>query len=205
MSKVTFTSIFATDHTSAEDIQKLIEIGLPLMSDSGKVAWSKIEEATGINYSRGWLIVRRAYLEANLPNLIIDTVGLVSKATQAAIEADRLGEFSADRDVIADLATELRAMSLSWGEMAVRLGLPESKVRSCYKLKGGKKDLGLRIGKGGRHAYDDPTLYRANRKAEGAYIDPTMVRKPHEEELLNYVAPDAPVVKVSKPRAKKTA
>lgn len=198
------SSVFATASTSQAEVAALIEIGVPLMDAAGTVPWAKIEAATGIKYSRGWLIVRRAYLEANMPELLVDTQAFIQQAQAKAKEANKLSEFNPDRDVVSDLAAHLREAKCSWGEIAVRLGLPESKVRTAYKLKGGKKDLGLRIGKGGRFAYDDPTLYRANRKAEGAHIASDFTKKPQEVELLNY-QPEVPAT-TAKPKAtKKTA
>jgi hypothetical protein len=75
---------------------------------------------------------------------------------------------------------------LSWGELAVRFGLSETYIRSCFKLAGVEKDLGLRIGKGGRFLYNDPTLYLENRKAEGAQIPADLKGRPMLEQLLNF-------------------
>lgn len=195
MSNPTISSPFATAKADATAVAALIALAVPLMSGAGTIPWARVEAATGIGYSRGWLIVRRAYLELNAPELLVDVASMYEAARQRAIEAHTLSEFAPDRTILSPIVSELRDLRCSWGEIAVRVGLPESKVRSAFRLTGGKKDLGLRIGLGGRFAYDAPELYRANRKAEGAHIDAQMARKPKEQELLNYVPEEAPATK----------
>lgn len=216
--------MFATDHMTTEEAQELIKLALPLMSENGRVPWAKVEAATGIKYSRGWLIVRRAYLEKNHPNLLIDVKGAMDKALKQATDAGTEGEFNSrpldadgkpikdsltngERRVMSPIAHTLRDQELSWGEMAVRMGIPESKVRKLFRASGAKKDKGLRIGKGGRFAYEDPTLYLEHRKLEGAQIPVDLKGKPKPDQLLNFKKPEEQVaVKAArKPRAKKSA
>lgn len=198
---------FITIHTSDEDVQALIKVGLPLMGSDGRIKWAAVESITGIKYSRGWLILRHEWLAAMNPAALLNVTELVSTKFAEAVEQKRSGEFDGDRDIICPIVQKLRDQDeLSWGEIAVRCGIPESKVRACYKKTAGKKDLGLRIGKGGRFAYDEPRYYLDNMKHEGAYIPVEIKgRRPQLEELLNYKAPE-PVEQpkpVRKPRAKK--
>ena len=201
------TNPFITVHTSDDEVQQLIEVGLPLMGSDGRIKWAAVETLTGIKYSRGWLILRHEFLAANNPSAFVDVKAAVAAATARATEEKRLNEFNADRDVLSPIVVELREVKeLSWGEIAVRCSLPESKIRSAFKLAAGKKDRGLRIGKGGRFAFGDPTLYLENMKHEGAMIPGDLVGRPAREQCLNYVAPEAPAAKpVRKPRAKKVA
>lgn len=211
MPENTLTSIFATANTTSEEIASLLEIGLPLMADTGKVPWAKVEAATGIKYSRGWLILRRAYIEQYQPHLLVDVRSAVAAASAEAEAAGRLGDFVPDRMVLSPIVTRLHDELLcSWGEIMVRCGLAETKVRNAYKLTGGKKDRGLRIGKGGRFAYDDPTLYKDNMKVEGAHIDLDTKMRPKPEQCLNYhpkevVAPARRAATPRKPKAAKVA
>jgi hypothetical protein len=197
---------FITVHTSDADVEALINIGVPLMGSDGRIKWAAVENATGIKYSRGWLILRHEWLAIKNPSALLNVTKLVSEKFAEAVEQKRSGEFDGDRDIICPIVQELRdSKELSWGEIAVRCGIPESKVRACYKKTAGKKDKGLRIGKGGRFAYDEPRYYMDNMKHEGAYIPVEIKgRRPQLEELLNYRKPEpvAPV-KVRKPRAKK--
>lgn len=166
-----YTSPFATANTDAADVQALIQQGLEHMKPNGDIDWANLD--TPIGYSRGWLIVRRAYLEQN---------------HKAALVTLPKGDDDATAYKRHQIVVEMRdGQQLSWGEIAVRLGVPESRVRAMYRHNGIKKDLGLRIGKGGRYAYDDPTLYRDNRKREGAHIPLEKKGRPRVEELLNFV------------------
>ena len=192
------TIMFATEHMTQAEAEALIKLALPLMDESGRIPWAKVEAATGIGYSRGWLIVRRASLQKNPPNLLVDAKGLMAKALEQATTAGKVGEFTAheggqqknvtagERRTLSPIVHKHRdGLQLSWGEIAVRLGMPESKVRKLYRASGAKKDLGLRIGKGGKFAYDDPTLYLEHRKLEGAQIPVDLKGKPKVEQLLN--------------------
>jgi hypothetical protein len=179
--------LFVTNNMTTEEAEALVALALPLMDDSGRIPWAKVEDATGIGYSRGWLIVRRAYLELNQPGLIVDTNGLIAEARAHFTENGRESEFNPVKDGLGRIAEHYRDnLSLSWGEIAVRFGIPESRVRAAYKSLGGKKDRGLRIGKGGRFVYDEPVLYEDNRKVEGAHIPADLARKPKPEECLNF-------------------
>ncbi len=180
---------FITEKCDAAQAEKLIEAGLPLMEGDGKVPWAKVEEAAGesVGYSRGWLVVRWEYLNRNQPGLLVDTTKLISDAFKQATKDGKSGDFN-EKTVLQAKVIELRDVeALSWGEIAVRMQIPESRVRAAYRHNGVRKDLGLRIGKGGRFAYGAGELYTDNRKKEGAQIPLDLKRVPKVEELLNFV------------------
>lgn len=180
--KTKFTSIFSTEDTPAEEVSALLALTAELAPDAGSdLNWAELQNACpSIGYSRGWLIARRFQLEQHSPEVCERLV----KAGKADAETQRAhgNKFHHAR----------MNLQLSWGEIAVRFGVPESYVRACFKLAGVEKDLGLRIGKGGRFAYGDPTLYLENRKAEGAQIPVDVKGRPRLEQLLNYKQEDAP-------------
>lgn len=173
MSKTPKTSPFATANTNSEDVEALIEVGLEHMKPNGAIEWSEIADQTNIGYARGWLIVRRAYLETHNPSALEVLPTDPDPDKQFRKQCDHVIHM---RDV----------QKLSWGEIMVRLGRTEGEVRKLYRKNGLKKDLGLRIGKGGRFAYDDPTLYQENRKVEGAHIPLDHKGRPTPEMLLNF-------------------
>lgn len=182
------TNPFITDKCSAEDAEALIKAGVPQMDASGRVPWDKIEQEAGtkVGYSRGWLVVRRAYVEQNMPTVLVDAEKLFSDAFKKAEKEGKSSEFDKAK-VLEPVVVDMRDnKKLSWGEIMVRLGLPEGQVRKAYRSNGIRKDLGLRIGKGGRFAYDDGRLYEDNRKVEGAQIKLDATGKPRVEDLLNY-------------------
>lgn len=208
---------------AAEYIDLILNDQIRALVDSagGKIPMAAIEAATGIlchndpaqpdkpnHYSRVWQILRRDYLERCEPALLVDSAKLLADGLAQAMAANeeaawrtpaRKGELpNGEMRVLGPVVTALRNQELcSWGEINVRLGLPESRIRKAY---GGKKDLGTRIGKGGRFAYDDPTLYLEHRRVEGAHIPADKVGRPKPEELLNFAKDEA---KVAKPRTKK--
>lgn len=99
---------------------------------------------TGLGYSQMWLHVRRCEIVA---------AGL-------------------DVEPTSDSVVDLRQAGHSWGEIAVRCGIPESRVRKLFSETTGTRSEGLRIGKGGRHFYDEAgaPLYQENLKATGTAI-----------------------------------
>lgn len=201
------TNPFITAHTSDEAVASLVEVGFPLMGNDGRVKDSAmLERVSGIKYSRAWLILRHEWLTKFNPEGFVPLATMVADATKQATQQKRLAEFNADRDVVAKVVQDLRDdLQYSWGEISVRCGIPESAVRRCYRLTAGKKDRGLRIGKGGRFAYDEPTLYLENMKVEGAHIPTDLKMRPQREDCLNFVKKDQPVKAARKPRAKKVA
>lgn len=199
---MSYTSPFITEKCTAEDAKLLIKAGVPLMNadGSGSVPWSEVEKAAGteVGYSRGWLVVRHAWLAQNQPDILIDSTTLISDAFAKAEQDGASGEFDPLK-VLEKVVVDLREVKmLSWGEIAVRLGIPESRVRRAYRANGVKKDLGLRINKGGRFAYGAGELYQDNRKAEGAHIKLDKHGKPSVEELLNYVPKEGTTTKQQK-------
>lgn len=177
------TSVFATANTPTDQVAELVELG---QNGSGQFPESErlsLGIAPDIGYSRAWLIVRRAFIEANAPSLLVD----LEAAIKAEFPADKVpAKDEIVRRVISPIVQNLRESELcSWGEIAVRVGLPEAQVRSAFKATNSKKDVGLRIGKGGRFAYGDPTLYLEHRSREGAQIPADFKGKPEVADLLN--------------------
>lgn len=179
-----FTSPFATANTNADDVDALIRAGLELTRSDGSIDWQEFpanvrpfdQGGEGpIGYSRGWLIVRRAQVEQQ--NLTEKLPTHTDERLQTARREELIRKLRDDQQ-------------LSWGEIMVRTGLTEGQVRKLYRKDGTKKDLGTRIGKGGRFAYDDGTLYTDNRKREGAHIPVDKVGRPQVHELLNYIERD---------------
>lgn len=197
----------------AKAVADLIKVGVPLMTEDsrgvGVLPWSKVEAAiTGddaIGYARGWLIVRRAWLIANRPSALVDAQGAVAAARAKATKENKLSDFDENK-VLGPIMVDLKdAQQLSWGEIMCRTDLTEGKCRKAYSSMAGKKDLGIRNGRGGRFAYDEPTLYLDNRKAEGAHIPSDFgAKRPAPEQLMNFRAKDAPAP-AKKATAKKAA
>lgn len=104
-------------------------------------AWPAILKATGLSHSQAEIAV----LRASLPK-------------------DAFQPFSPEA-VIA-----LRQKGTSWGEIAVRLSVPESRVRGAYKEATGKLSEGQRCGRGGRFLNADPDLYADVLQAPGTVI-----------------------------------
>lgn len=178
-------SMFATKNTSAEAVENLVT-NLEKYIPGGIVSTEALKDQ-GILYSRAWLILRRAWLEAN------DAKRIVAPSKAALAKAQKSFGDQADwelRHVWGPLVVAMHDEELdSWGEIMVRLGKSEGFVRKAYRLSrtGEVRDLGLRTGKGGRFVADRPDLYLENRKAEGAVIP--QVERPRTvaiESLLNY-------------------
>ena len=208
------SNIFATANTTSAQVAQLLKVALPLMQPSpdGRTAilsWAKVEAALpgddAIGYARGWLIVRRAYLEANQANLIVDTATMVEAARKQAEAKNQLNGFDPVRTVLGPVVADLKDVKLlSWGEIMCRCGLTEGQARKAYRALDAKKDVGVRNGHGGAFAYGDGTLYRDNRKSQGAWIPTTIgARKPTEQELLNYVPKDGEAAAAPKAAAKR--
>lgn len=198
-------SLFADGVSKGEaaDVARLLKVALPLMQADGRIPWAKVTAALPadfpIGYSRGWLIIREAWIRANKPEWFAP----MAKLTEAA--AKRYGQkYDETQHVLRPLVVRMRGYRLvdgqwkldpkvpqySWGEIMVRLSRTEGQVRRAFKAQAGLKDLGQRIGKGGRFAYDDPTLYDdAVRAIQGAHIPADLKGKPEKHQLVNYVPP----------------
>jgi hypothetical protein len=154
----------------------------------------KLMAASGWSESRTWQVARRRVIEAKQPHLLVDVSALV-KGIDAS-EVDR----TLAREVI-----ELRNAKVSWGEINVRMGISEGRVRKLFATYSGQKDRGLRIGKGGRFVTENPLLYLDNMKTEGAQISSEYKGIPQTpEKCLNYKKP-ARVRAPRKPRTPKVA
>lgn len=198
----------------AADIAKVITMGVPAMVQKGDKwvvhNYQAIDDATGVNYNRGWLLVRRAFLLINDPGSLVDLQAAVPAAVkaQAAVVAkleaeikaapaskvdhlravQAMAQYDFKRHVVAPAVVQQRmTVGISWGEISVRLNTPESTCRGAFNLVSDRKDRGLRIGKGGRYAYGDATLYQDNRKKEGAHISSEQKMRPKPEDLLNFI------------------
>ena len=216
MDKVLATKLRGT--LTDEQIRDLVRLGVPNMTErpdgtTGVVkGYPAIEEATGVNYNRGWLIIRRGFLLETAPEKLLDMQQLAveAKAKQDAIvaqlekelkaaktdaEAERVtrlmeaARYDYKRHVVGAQVKRLRlelGQGISWGEISVRLDTPESTCRGAFNSVSDRKAKGLRIGRGGKFAYGDGSLYDENRKTEGAHIRIEQVMRPKPEDLINY-------------------
>jgi len=98
--------------------------------------WAEVLAATGLNYSQAWLFCERTNLSEDMD---------LSEAFQTSPGST---------------VTAARAEGNSWGLIAVRCNVPESRVRSEFAKATGNKSQGIRIGKGGRFYYGDQDLYQ---------------------------------------------
>lgn len=194
-------SIFATKNTPAEEVEAIV-MGIQdgsLCEPDGTLKVAEIQEvAPSIGYSRFYLIAKRAWVEANAKSQI------VRLTKKQVAEAEKKFSNMAPKDVylrhvVGPVVRQLRKETeLSWGDISVLLTAPdgsaisESLVRKAFNASSGdQKDKGDRIGKGGRWAYDDPTLYAEHRRAEGAHIPVDYKGRPKPEDLLNFEREDA--------------
>lgn len=138
--------------------------------DAGE-AWNEVLTDLGLNYSQAWLFWARRTIVVNHPKLVFDTTGKGEATIGKAIAAMRNegGEFA------------------SWGWIAVRCDLPESRVRKLFTLHTNVRHDGLRIGKGGRFVQDEGAYYTGPNRKTGvvtpkgqAHVIPTDA----EEELM---------------------
>jgi hypothetical protein len=189
------TSIFATKNTDDAIVAHLVENYDEFCSAEGIVENKLVDDFmvgkdNPIKVTRYWLILRRAYLEAVSPKTLVT----VSATKRAQVEK-KFGDNPdwEERNLYGPIVVKLRLEDeCSWGEIAVRMGLSESYIRSCFrKAEGHMKDRGLRIGKGGRPVFGALELYTEHRAAEGAQIPVDFKGRPHIEDLLNAEKVDA--------------
>lgn len=201
-----------TGKLDSDTVQAVIQAGFPLMTSDGRVRdYPSVEAATEVNYNRGWLLIRRAFLLVNSPGVLIDLGPLAKEAEAAQAKAVALLEaeikaaksdaqvnklraiqeqarYDFGRHVVGVQCAALRfGGNYSWGEISVRLDQPESTCRNGFNMVSDRKAKGLRNGHGGRFAYDEPVLYQANRKKEGAQIPIDFKMRPKPEDLLNFI------------------
>lgn len=204
--KTPTTSVFATKNTTSEEVAMLIRVGLETANPNGTVAWSKVQDkipGLTIKYSRGWLIIRRAWLEVNTPDALVDTDAIV-KAHKAKIdelnEHRKQGEEALTFDeyhVLGTIVAELHDKNMSWGEIMCRMGIVEGRARKALERSKHIKTRGLRTGKGGRFVFDDPTLYLDNMKSEGVHWQDDY-RGREVEKALNYKPKEGEAAKPKK-------
>jgi hypothetical protein len=197
MSSITIptTSSFATKNSDPEQVARLIAAALdPATGVRNEVTWDELLPI-GIGYARGWLIVRRAEIEASQPTLIPDQGKWIAarKAEydeavriQRALE-DEAGTPEDERVQFEPFSTEQALGMLvkhlmldehcSWGEAMCRLDMSEGRVRALFRMDSIMTDIGLRPAqRGGRWLMDNPTLYTEYRRKEGAVIAEGMKR-----------------------------
>lgn len=112
------------------------------LRDKGE-KWAPIAEAMGVSGGKCML----AYMYVTTP------------------EKDRI-KFKTDED-LAPKVVKARENELSWGRIAARSGLPESKIKKIWEQTTGKSSKGERIGKGGRHPSENGQVKTAAPKAKG--------------------------------------
>ena len=184
-------SIFSTKATDDALVAELVGNVDRYVSAEGKVKASEIP--AGIKYSRAWLILRRAWVEAYAPKLITDA----TPTAKAVATATKLFGDQPDfekRHILGPIVVSLHDEGCSWGEIMVRTGEGEGKVRKAFELShsNDRKSRGLRTGKGGRFVADRGDPYQENRISEGAVIPfEAKVSSVPVEALLNFIAAEA--------------
>jgi hypothetical protein len=186
------TNVLVTKEEGVAELKKAVQAWLKGNPENlERMPMKEFRQASGWDYSRTWQVARRWVIEARTPGLLVNTSELIK-----GLEADKVDPTLAR--VVVKLHDD---QACSWGEINVRMGLSEGRVRKLYKLSG-KKDIGQRTGQGGRFAYQDPTLYLEHMKKEGAVIPVTLKGRPKAEQCLN-AKPKAP--KARRPRKAKAA
>lgn len=209
--KIPTTSPFATKNTNADHVKKLIAASLEQASEDGtfpSALWGQAEFG-GIKESRGWLIARRAWLEVNRPEALVEVPAGTDFSKKPADGGVSLRKFGKQ---LHDLRGD--GHGDSWGELMVRTGLSEGKVRRAWEAapdESGnfKKSEGHRTGKGGRMLADNPEIYLGHRQQEGGHIPTELQKRPREvqvEDLLNAKDPETgKVVRFQRPAKKRAA
>jgi hypothetical protein len=175
------TNVLVTKEEGVAELKKAVQAWLKGNPENlERMPMAEFRKASGWDYSRTWQVARRWVIEARTPDLLVNTSELVK-----GLEVDKV-EATLSRVVVKLHDDKL----CSWGEINVRMGLSEGRVRKLYKYSG-KKDIGQRTGQGGRFVYQDPTLYLEHMKKEGAVIPTTLKGRPKVEECLN-AKPKAP-------------
>lgn len=187
------SSIFATKNTPAKEVSAIVS-GVQdgsLVEPDGTLKVADIKEvAPSIGYSRFYLIAKRAWIEQHEKSRIV-------KVTKTEIgKAEKKFSNMAAKDVylrhvLGPKVVSLRNEGISWGDIACYLtdhdgtAIPEAKVRKANDATSEAKAKGQRIGKGGRFAYGDGTLYTEHRQAEGAQVPVDLKGRPTVGDLLN--------------------
>lgn len=190
------SDLFVTTTEGVKELRKAVDAWLAGNPENlERMPMKAFRSASGWDYSRTWQVARRWVIEAKTPKLIVDCSALIKGK-----DADQVDPILAK--VVIDLHDG--PTQASWGEINVRMGLSEGRVRKLYAKYSGKKDRGLRTGQGGRFVTDNPTLYLDNMKREGAEIAEDFKGIPTKpEQCLNYKKPVAK--RVRKPRTPKAA
>lgn len=119
---------------------------------------AEIKAETGLNYSQAWLAWTATLIEAD-PTLHGGFIKVEGESVTA----------------VAAQIVRARDADQSWGLIAVRCQIPESRVRKIFAEATAIDSKGLRIGKGGRWVADDPRFYSgADRAKLGTELDPAL-------------------------------
>lgn len=78
----------------------------------------------------------------------------------------------ADEGKLGKAIVAARAEGQSWGVLAARAGVPESRVRKLFELNADHVSQGVRIGRGGRFYMGEPDLYQAELNPTGTQLTP---------------------------------
>lgn len=108
-------------------------------------SWHNVLTATQLSHSQAERHEFRFKMWLQASGVAVDGDWSVIPATPEAIKAARVA-------------------GTSWGVIAERATISESKARKIWGEHTGVDSKGLRIGKGGRYAYGDESLYEPNRK-----------------------------------------
>lgn len=131
---------------------------------------------TGLHYSPVWLAWRKAVLTAEAPELFV-TAEVKASPAALALEIADLRDKPQPHPGQAD-------QQCSWGEIAVRCQMPESRVRKLYTENTTLRSQGLRKGKGGRWFADFQGFY------ENELVKPgTEIPKGMTIEVAKEIAP----------------
>ena len=140
---------------TAAELAKAVE-----MKQAGK-GWTEVLKRTGVPRGAAML----AFYEANLK------------------PADRKPIAGKTDEEAAKIVAELRVAGNSWGEIMVRTGAGETRVRNLFGKATGIASEGTRNGRGGRFLEREPRFYAGNRKGFGVEapkpreLDPVQVAK----------------------------
>lgn len=176
---------------TTEEITTALDLAYRMFEE--KKTTKEILALTGLNESQMWLDrTKRQITDGTIAGGFIKVAG------------------ETDTKVAAQIA-KFRADGESWGLIAVRCQMPESRVRRTFTNATAIDSKGLRIGKGGRWVSDEPAFYTGGDRAKlGTELDPTLpafVQLPTDDEAVRNLPKVAAALnatpKVRKPRAKK--
>lgn len=140
------------------------------LRDTEGLGWSDIADRLGAGQGR----VITAYMRASVA------------------ASDRI-KWSDEDDLAQKIVKARKEALLSWGQIGVRVGVPESKVRRLFTATTGEDHRGQSIGKGGRH----PAEENGNGTAAKTPRTTAAARKAAASEASDASAVDLPDPKVT--------